>query len=209
MKKILKVKQIVAIFLLNIFLILLCGCVQTENSSISSDTDAQGDSSITSDVNTQDSSSITSDTDAQGDCVITFVQEGEEDILFTVKVGEAFTQIPTPIEKAGYDVTWSVTDFSSITGNMTVRAVATPKTYKIFYDLGDLQGNAEIQATEQSVQFQQEYTLFTPTDRSETYRFLGWKIKDTDTSFTDGVYTRIADVTLVAQWKRVWSGDFS
>ena len=57
----------------------------------------------------------------------------------TVKYGASLSDIPTPPSKKGYTASWSVTDFSSITGNLKVHPVYTANTYTISYnaDNGD------------------------------------------------------------------------
>ena len=64
---------------------------------------------------------------------VTFIQDGFADVVKTVKPGEALNDIPTPQSVDGYDIVWENVDLSIITGNITVRAVATQKVYKVTF----------------------------------------------------------------------------
>ena len=68
---------------------------------------------------------------------VTFIQEGKEDVVITVKEGNGISQskIPTIDPVKGYNVAWSVTDFSQIASDMTVTVVKTPKKYSITYEV--------------------------------------------------------------------------
>lgn len=105
---------------------------------------------------------------------ITFVQEGEANITKTIKSGGALSaaEIPTPVQKKGYNVSWNVTDFSSIKNDLTVTAVATAKKYAIvFKDKNGTELNSPI-----DVMFDSPYSL--PEADLDEYRFLGWSYKD-------------------------------
>ena len=130
-------------------------------------------------------------------------------MVFKVKNGEALTEIPAPKEVAGYFVVWEEKDFTEITENMTVSAIYMPKSYTVYYDMGILEGVAEISSRTQVAVYNEKITLLIPVDKSDTYIFTGYVVKDTDKAFGDGIYTYSADIILVAQWKRVWSGDYS
>ena len=128
---------------------------------------------------------------------VTFVQDGYENVVKTVLDGEALTDIPATQTKTGYTVVWEDVDLSSVKGNMTVKAVATPNKYTLTYDANG--GNA-IDA--QEVTFDAEYTLATPT-RGE-YTFAGWYVMDgdvmTETKFEAGTWTIDGNVTIGAKW---------
>lgn len=198
----------------------------TESSSISSETNSSdfsenlGDSSSndlsadSSSIDLSDSTSEDLSSDSSDDSsnssgndstqkqvyTVTFKQEGAEDIVKTVEEGEALTDIPTPNQIVGYNVEWSVTDFSNITENMTVNAVPTAKKYKITYTLGTRENDsmAQLVNKEQQVEYDAAYVLETPT--CEGYIFTGWLLENTTTIFEDGVWNIDSDVTLVAQW---------
>ena len=181
----------------------------TGNSSISNESDSSnavdssGDSS--SDI-PDDSSSDIPDDSSGGDSsqkevyTITFQQDGVEDIVKTVEEGEALTDIPEPNQVVGYNVEWSVTDFSSITDHMTVTVVATAKKYTITYTLGTRANDsmAQLANKEQQVEYDATYELETPT--CEGYIFVGWLQENTTTLFEDGVWNVDGNVRLVAQW---------
>ena len=88
-------------------------------------------------------------------CTVTFKQNGEANVVKTVKQGEDLTDIPTPKEKTGYTVVWDITDFTNITEDMEVNAVATANTYTITYDAN---GGSVATAT-QVVTYDEETTL--------------------------------------------------
>ena len=189
----------------------------TGNSSISNESDSSnavdgsGDSGSdipddsSSDI-PDDSSSDIPDDSSGGDSsqkevyTITFQQDGVEDIVKTVEEGEALTDIPEPNQVVGYNVEWSVTDFSSITDHMTVTVVATAKKYTITYTLGTRANDsmAQLANKEQQVEYDATYELETPT--CEGYIFVGWMIEGLTTVLEDGNWAIDDDVTLVAQW---------
>ncbi len=150
-----------------------------------------------------DSSSITSESSAtesvsdssvaQVTYTVTFVQEGQEDIVRTVKQGEALTDIPTPQTKKGYTVAWNQSDFSEIASNVTVLAVATANEYEITFDTLD----ATLSENARKVTFDGEYTL--PTLTKKGYEFGGWKNGDTLVA-TSGAWSIDSDVELTAVW---------
>ena len=111
------------------------------------------------------------------------------------------TDIPVPNEIVGYNVVWSVTDFSNVAENMIVNAVATAKKYQITYTLGERENDsmAQLANSEQQVEYDVAYVLETPT--CEGYIFTGWLLENTTTLFEEGVWNIDSDVTLVAQWK--------
>ena len=188
------------------------------NTSDNSSSDSTGDSAISSETNSSDNSSDSSSDDVSSDSsdnssdsssddptqkqiyTITFKQDGVDDIVKTVEEGEALTDIPSPNQIVGYYVEWSVTDFSSITENITVNAVPTAKKYKIIYTLGTREDDdmAQLDNREQQVEYDADYVLETPT--CEGYIFEGWLLENTETPFEEGVWNIDGDVTLVAQW---------
>ena len=53
---------------------------------------------------------------------VTFKQDGQMDIVKTLKQGETLTDIPMPISKMGYMVEWNTVDFINITEDMKINA---------------------------------------------------------------------------------------
>ena len=125
---------------------------------------------------------------------VTFKQTGVEDVVRTVNAGEALTDVPAPQEKIGYTVVWNTQDFSSVTQDLTVEAVATANTYKITYDAGD----GIVTSTEQDVVFDSTPTHPTPTYSG--YEFIGWYRNGLAVS---GKWTIAENVTLVAGWEKI------
>ena len=136
---------------------------------------------------------------------VTFSQEGQTDIVKEVESGKALTDIPTPVGKDGYDVAWNTTNFSKITGNLTVTAVATPKTYVITYTYDPRLDNAyevTLEKTTQSVVYNTQFTLATATasNAEKTLIFQGWVDEETNEPVVAGTYDFTRDITLVAQF---------
>ena len=127
-------------------------------------------------------------------CTVTFKQSGEATVTKTVDKGEALTDIPTPKAKTGYTVVWDITDFTNITEDMEVNAIATPNKYTVTYDANG--GSIEVET--QEVTYDAETTLATP--QKEDYYFLGWTYENN--AVVNGAKWTIADnVTLVASWQ--------
>lgn len=93
---------------------------------------------------------------------VTFVQEGQEDIVKSVKKGESLTDIPTPVAVVGYDLAWSVTDFSNVQSDITVTIVPTAKTFTITYVISDLasENGVSFDVLTQTVTYGQAFNLF-------------------------------------------------
>ena len=128
---------------------------------------------------------------------VTFVQNGCDNIVKTVLDGEALAEVPEVQAKVGYTIAWDITDFSAVTGDMTVTAVETANKYTITYNAN---GGDAVEA--QEVTFDAAFTLATPTHAE--YQFIGWYLMDgdviTDTKFEAGVWAIDGDVTVIAKW---------
>lgn len=136
---------------------------------------------------------------------VTFSQEGQADIVKQVEKGKALTDIPTPVDQDGYDIVWDKTNFSEITGDLTVTAVATPKTYVITYTYNPLLENAyevTLEKTTQSVVYNTQFTLATASasNAEKTLIFKGWIDEETKEPVEAGTYVFTRDITLVAQF---------
>jgi hypothetical protein len=135
-------------------------------------------------------------------CSITFVQENESNIVKQVEKGEALTDIPTPTAKTGYNVAWSINDFSNITEDITVEAIYTAKVYKIYLQSKvDFDGAKEIE-----VKFNEIPELPTPVNQDKD--FIKWVYED-GTDYQPINYTIDGDLTLIAVWANSgWYGPF-
>ena len=127
---------------------------------------------------------------------ITFTQTGQAPVEKYVKAGETLTDVPTAKPRAGYTVVWEIADFSTVTGDRTVRAVETPNEYVVRYSLGE-QTSASITASTQTVVYDTDVTLYTPTCAG--YAFVRWELDGEE--FKNGKYTVAGDITLVAVWE--------
>ena len=107
-------------------------------------------------------------TDTRATYTISFVQAGQETKTFEVKEGESFTEIPTPVEKAGHTVEWDTKDFTNISGNMTVTAIEKAKTYTITLNAK----GGDVTQTTITLVYGQTYELPTPTHSSDV--FVSW-----------------------------------
>ena len=126
---------------------------------------------------------------------ITFKQDGQQDIAKTIEVGESIYDIPSPMDKTGYTVTWDTDEFTHIYEDMTVYAVETANTYTITYNAN----GGDIDTSTQEVTFDAQTTLKTPT--REDYAFEGWYYGET--LMESGKWTIASDITLVAAWEDV------
>ncbi len=174
-----------------------------ENSSVSVEesSEATSESEESSDVMEDSSDAGNEDSSVEKQTfTITFKQAGVDDIVKTVEEGQTLTDVPTPNPVTGYNVAWSITDFSNVAENMTVEVVKTAKTYTITYTLGSRADDAlaQIANKEQQVTYDAAYELATPT--CEGYIFAGWVIEGSTTILEDGDWSIDGNVTLVAQW---------
>ena len=142
---------------------------------------------------------------------VTFIQDGQENIVKEVEKGKALTDIPEPISIPGYNVTWSIADFSKIKSDLTVTIIKEAKTFKVHYSLGILEGYEKVSIVEydKDVFYNTYFSLTTPS--CEGYEFLGWVLDESDNYFYGGTYTYLTDITVTAKWKLVdedlgWSG---
>ncbi len=139
--------------------------------------------------------------DSNGDdvpiiCIVTFKTE-DGDVKKEVSKGEALTDVPLLPSETGYTYAWSVTDFSCIESNMTVTMTKTANEYTITYDLEGLDDEITISKISQTVEFDEAFTLETPT--RDCYNFEGWVDEDGNL-VESGVYNYTKDLTLKAVW---------
>lgn len=128
---------------------------------------------------------------------ITFEQAGCETIVKYVEDGGDLTDIPDPVQKPGYTVTWSIQNFEDITEDITVTAVEKANEYKIFYAAGE---GATIAEPHTVVTFDAPYELLTPVYPG--YTFTGWVITESGEAFASGEkYSVVGDVYLTATWE--------
>ena len=136
---------------------------------------------------------------------VTFKQNGQADIVKTLKKGEALTDIPTPASKTGYTVAWEPIDFTNITADVTVNAIETAKTYTLVFDAN----GASLTETTITVTYGQTYSLITPV--YDTKLFIGWMYNGTNVSLS-GTWEIDADGTelvLTAEWLNGgWTGNY-
>ena len=131
-------------------------------------------------------------------------EQGDESVIKTVQAGETLTDIPEITQsRRGYAVAWSVSDFTSVSSDLTVTLVYTPMESLISYDLGECP-NASIIALTQTVVFDQAFTLYVPYYETAEYEyvFVKWLVKSARKEFKSGVCDFTQNVELVAVWDK-------
>lgn len=130
---------------------------------------------------------------------ITFREEGQEDIVKVIEEGKDLPIEEIPVvkgSKEGYVIAWDVTDFTNITEDIVVNAVATPISYKLTINAN----GGSVGAINMFIDFDSQYQVPTPTRKG--YTFIGWKIQGKDESFpASGTWTTAKDVTIQAKWQ--------
>lgn len=116
---------------------------------------------------------------------VSFLQSGQPTIVRRVAKGGALAEsdIPIPVARDGYTITWDRTDFSHIETDLVVRAVETPvgdsdgsdetQYCRVTYDLG-VHADAIITATTQTVAVGGEVTLYRPYFAGDS--FSHWEV---------------------------------
>ncbi len=159
---------------------------------------------------------------------ITFVQEGYSNIVRQVVDGASLADslIPSPRQDiTGHTVSWEITEFNNVTTDITVNAVATPNTYKIYLDKGDIDYETGNESTRNKISFDpiintfdsvkglyyievvygEEFTLPTLSvaEGGVNYGaiFSGYELViDSGEYFIDGEYLYGYNITLTADW---------
>ncbi len=199
-----------------------CSCAGNggggSSSSVSSSTSAigEGNSSQNSSDSSMDSS-MDSSVDEQpfeGNSIITYDADNGtvETSTQTVAYGQSYRLAEAT--HAGYNFlgwqyngknieqegTWDIKE-----ENVTLTAQWSPKTFRITYDVGDNPA-ASLVYDYVEVQYKQTFELQIPLNDDTSQGFLYWRIKGTDTIFTEGTYLLTESVELVAEWEsRGWT----
>lgn len=172
---------------------------------LSSEDGTSDDSSSEDDASSENSPSDSSEETETQWVKVTFQQNGQVDIVKTIKKGETLTDIPTPALKTGYIIEWESVDFTNITADMTVNAIEMAKTYTLVFDAN----GGSLTQTTITVTYGQAYNLMTPTH--DTKLFVGWMYNDTNVSSigTWEIDADTAEVVLTAQWiNGGWTGNY-
>lgn len=153
-----------------------------------------GDSSSVEIESSSDESQDSSEPETEY-VTVTFKQEGQADVVKTVKKGGSLTDIPTPVEKTGYSVVWDRADFTSITENVVVNVKKTANTYTVTYDADGFEvDGATVELTYDSPCTALDMTL-TRTDAT----FLGWKYGEV-TYNQEAIWNIAQNVTVTPDW---------
>mgnify|MGYP003307454883 CR=1 FL=1 len=132
---------------------------------------------------------------------VTFVNLDGSTITKTVKNNEDLTDIPVPQGKTGYVVSWDRTDFTNLESDISVNAVATPKTYQVRLD----SNGGTVNNDSFNVTFNDDYTIETP--HHNDLEFLGWKYNEQFISQSGKWNIDSNDqIILVAEWsENIWT----
>lgn len=129
---------------------------------------------------------------------VTFMDGGTVLAAEAVEPGNA-AKAPV-IEKAGYQLTWSIS-FDRVTSNLIVRAVWKPNVYTVSFqpNKGKIQGSNKFNAV-----FGRTYGQLPKAVRSK-YQFMGWYTKKSGgTKITDTTQVSILEnTTYYAQWAKI------
>ena len=146
-----------------------------------------------------------------GKQVVAFLEDGFVPVIREVNDGETLTDIPNVQEnRPGYELTWSVQDFTNITETVRVYTEATEKTFRIYYNYDpskissdkiaefNLIYDSTTQSYYQEVKYLASYELLDEIV-DVTYKLGGWREIDSDEPFFGGErYELTEDITLVA-----------
>lgn len=138
---------------------------------------------------------------------VTFRQKGKEDVVRSVEHGATLANIPKPIQRPGYTITWEEKDLTNITQSIIVNAVEIANRYTVTYNLG-VNTYATLDSYTAQVTYNEEYVYKTP-QYPGSQPFLGWYLADENGKATgeqvkDGKYLYAQDVTVIAKWEE-WS----
>ena len=127
---------------------------------------------------------------------VTFVADGRTVAVMTYTKYQLWVNKPVLPSKYGYDGVWEDYTLTADSGDITVNAVYTAKTYTVTFDYNGADGNTGVQSM--TVTFDQPIgTLPKPTLLDND--FLGWYYYSSSVNSGD-VWSRAYDCTLVAQW---------
>lgn len=141
-------------------------------------------------------------------CTLTFKQEGQPDIVKQVEKDSSFNEEwPVPVAKVGYNVEWSHqgtdTDWGHITVDHVFIAVATPKEYRIVYDVGDFATLPDDTSLYETVTYDSEATFPVPT--REGWEFIGWKYNGEIVNEGKWQIDSDGEIRFEAEWRDVRS----
>ena len=172
---------------------------------LSSEDGTSDDSSSEDDASSENSPSDSSEETETQWVKVTFQQNGQVDIVKTIKKGETLTDIPTPALKTGYIIEWESVDFTNITADMTVNAIETAKTYTLVFDAN----GGSLTQTIMTVTYGEAYNLMMPVH--DTKLFAGWMYNNANVSLvgTWEIDADTAEVVLTAKWLNGgWTGNY-
>ena len=129
---------------------------------------------------------------------VTFIADGVEIERFKVDYLDSVPEIPIVPEKTGHTGVWNITDFSSITKDLTVTAIYTAKTYTASFDYADADGGNSIQ--NKTLTYGQPVgALPAPTKTDNT--FYGWFYEGVQVTASTIWQTDTSDtITFTAKW---------
>lgn len=137
-------------------------------------------------------------------CYVTFRQLGQEDVIKEVEKGKGLSQseIPVPIQKEGYVITWEEVDLSNITSDIVVNAVEKLVGYKITFNYDCPYEIEEDLLSELYVYKGDSFNLpnYVGVKGSKMFAVDKWLTED-GKEYKSGLYTENKDLVLNATWK--------
>lgn len=184
-----------------LWIITLCACFSLASCTKQSGAVNSGNSSLlteSSENSDEVSSSVEQPNKEENLVVITFKQDGEDDIIKTIKKGENLTDIPVPTPKIGYTIVWDKNEFTNVNENVIVTAIETAKMYTI-----QLNANGgSVAQTTLTVTYGQDYQLATPKHAELIFKGWSYDGKIIDLKGVWSLDVTFNEITLKAEWRK-------
>ena len=135
---------------------------------------------------------------------VIFRQLGQEDVIKEVEKGKGLSQaeIPIPIEKEGYVITWEDIDLSCITSDIVVNAIEKVVGYKISFNYDCPYEIEEELLSELYVGNGESFNLpnYVGVSGSKMFAVDKW-ITESGNEYKSGLYSENKNIVLNATWK--------
>ena len=118
------------------------------------------------------------------------------------------TNIPATQTVKGHTVTWSITDFSTVSSNVTVNPIVVPNEYTVTLSLST--GESIDGEKAMSIKYGAIYTLPIPKNSNSSLKFVSWVVSGTGKEIPlKGFWNYENSLTLVATWEEDEEGDWT
>ena len=113
-------------------------------------------------------------TDTRPVYTVSFQQNNQPVHTFDVKEGEALNEVPTPVAKIGYVISWDTenVDLTNVQSDLTIYAKETAKTYTLILTSDE---NGEIRQASITVTYDKAYDLSSLTQATKGYKLDRWE----------------------------------